>query len=198
MAGSSPQIINTVDECATICDASDECLSFTWGWGGSGVFDANGEGRCIWYNRGIPNRDDNRNVLFCARQPDNCPSGYDQIGTMTENNDIGGYGMAGSSPQIINTVDECATICDASNECLSFTWGWGGSDVFNANGEGRCIWYNSGIPNRDDNRNVLFCARQPTMKPTDSPTSEPTDSPTMDGLVRGWPLDGQTFSGKWY
>jgi len=111
----------------------------------------------------------------------NCPSGYDQIGTMTENNDIGGYGMAGSSPRIINTVDECATICDETEGCLSFTWGWGGNiRAFDANGAGRCIWYNRDTPNRDDGRNVLFCARPmatnaPTVKPTELPT------PSSDG-----------------
>jgi len=90
----------------------------------------------------------------------NCPSGYDQVGTMTENNDIGGYGMAGSSPRIISTVEECATICDETEGCLSFTWGWGGNiRAFDANGAGRCIWYNRDTPNRDDGRNVLFCAR---------------------------------------
>eukprot|EP00493_Phyllostaurus_siculus_P020996 UN21321 len=64
-----------------------------------------------------------------------------------------------------------------SEDCLTITWN-GGSQ-----------WFKD-----------VATISESTIAPTESilPTSSPTASTSTDGLVRGWPVDGRTFSDKWY
>eukprot|EP00493_Phyllostaurus_siculus_P020994 UN21319 len=64
-----------------------------------------------------------------------------------------------------------------SEDCLTITWN-GGSQ-----------WFKD-----------VATISESTIAPTESilPTSSPTASTSTDGLVRGWPVDGRTFSEQWY
>jgi hypothetical protein len=49
-----------------------------------------------------------------------CPGGYSQVGTLSENNDVGGAGL-GQSQQ--NSIADCKNLCDKDPMCVAFMYG---------------------------------------------------------------------------
>jgi len=54
-----------------------------------------------------------------------CPTGYTQIGTLTENNDVAGVGLGQFQ---MNTIEECKAKCESVTTCKSFGFGHHNSD----------------------------------------------------------------------
>jgi len=49
-----------------------------------------------------------------------CPSGYTQVGTLSDNNDIAGAGLGQSHE---NSIEECKNLCEDTPDCVAFMYG---------------------------------------------------------------------------
>lgn len=131
-----------------------------------------------------------------SNEGEECPNGFYQVGDLSTNNDIGGYGMSTKAEvYTYATFDDCIERCDSMPGCVAFNW----------NQAGMCVYYDDKVPNRDDGRGFLFCARYEesttvpdcelslgtNASPVDGSfeslryVAATSDNPTMNGNVNG-------------
>jgi len=81
-----------------------------------------------------------------------CPAGYTQVGTLSENNDIGGPGL-GQSQQ--DSIADCKNLCENDPMCVAFMYG--GKST---NGPSKkCELSKSVTPNNSWGTNFRFCRK---------------------------------------
>jgi len=100
-----------------------------------------------------------------------CPVGYQQVGTLSENNDVGGTGMGQTQE---NSIEDCQALCESTEGCVAFMYG-GASTVHDSK---LCELSSIATPNSSWGSNFRFC-QMLTEEPTAAPTAEPTQVPTF-------------------
>jgi len=114
---------------------------------------------CSWIN------------TYCSdRVVAECPSGYQQIGTLSTNNDVRGRGLGQSQQE---TMEDCQALCESTEGCVAFMYG-GASTVHDGK---LCELSSTATPDNSWGSNFRFC-QMVTQEPTFSPTLEPTTPPT--------------------
>jgi len=79
-----------------------------------------------------------------------CPIGYKQIGTLSENNDVGGSGMGQTQEE---SIEDCQALCESTEGCVAFMYG-GPSIVHDSK---LCELSNTATPNNSWGSNFRFC-----------------------------------------
>jgi len=81
-----------------------------------------------------------------------CPDGYSQVGTLSENNDIVGTGL-GQSQQ--NSITDCKDRCDQNANCVAFMYGGANEEEAST----LCELSRTVTPNNDWGTNFRFCKK---------------------------------------
>lgn len=99
-----------------------------------------------------PNASWGTNWRFCVRNSPaaECPSGYDQVGTLSHNNDKNGFGLGQYTKA---TIDDCRHLCDNTSNCVAFMYG--GADLSEGD---KCELSNNKVPDATWGTNWRFCA----------------------------------------
>eukprot|EP00493_Phyllostaurus_siculus_P021568 UN21896 len=81
-----------------------------------------------------------------------CPSGYKQIGSLSENNDVKGRGLSQTQE---DSIEDCQALCESTEGCVAFMYG-GASTVHDSK---LCQLSSSATPNNSFGSNFRFCQR---------------------------------------
>jgi hypothetical protein len=170
--------VDTIEECAAYCETVS-CVSFE--------YDSKSHLCATHTEADLDSRPNPAGWVAClldsdapslaptpASEGEECPIGFHQIGDLSANNDIGGYGMSTKDEvYTYSTFDDCVEKCESTPGCMAFNW----------NQAGFCVYYDSSVPNRDDKRGFLFCAR-------DAETSTPVPECELSLGTDASPVDG--------
>merc|ERR1719361_2018569 len=97
-----------------------------------------------------------------------CPTGYIQVGTLSQNNDIAGVGFGQFK---MDNIEDCKAKCDGDARCKSFGFGYANTNAWTmCEIDSRDVANNSWNPHGP----LRMCK-----KASPSPTAAPTPSPTV-------------------
>merc|ERR1719433_2557463 len=81
-----------------------------------------------------------------------CPSGYIQSGTLSENNNVEGSGLSQTQE---DSIEDCQALCESTEGCVAFMYG-GRSTVHDSK---RCQLSSNASPNNSFGSNFRFCKK---------------------------------------
>merc|ERR1711907_33549 len=148
-----------IEDCKALCDARDDCVAFMYGgatWETNPFFSDMTACEISAFRE--PNGSWGDNYIFCASIIQlECPVGYEQVGTLSSNNDIAGAAL-GQSTQA--TIEACKALCDSRDDCVAFMYG-GNSELVGHpffSDMTLCEIAASKEPNFSWGDNFIFCA----------------------------------------
>jgi hypothetical protein len=147
--GAGQFIMTDIDECKNKCESIPDCHAFMFGNEYAGKLL-----KCEISRYGAPNHSWGENWRFCKKTVvvSECPAGYTQKGTLYDNNDRAGRGIAKMRR---NDIDGCRDECEANGECVAFMYGGSAADMQ----KNRCELSRFTEPNNSWGDNWRFCAK---------------------------------------
>jgi len=120
-------------------------------YGGASIFDDSK--LCELSSTMIPNNNWGSNFRFCKQNiVAVCPSGYTQVGTLSENNDIAGLALGQTQE---DSIQDCQAQCESNEDCVAFMYG--GASIFDDSK--LCELSSTVIPDNDWGSNFRFCKK---------------------------------------
>eukprot|EP00492_Amphilonche_elongata_P005587 TRINITY_DN860_c0_g1_i4.p1 TRINITY_DN860_c0_g1~~TRINITY_DN860_c0_g1_i4.p1 ORF type:complete len:118 (+),score=17.93 TRINITY_DN860_c0_g1_i4:358-711(+) len=81
-----------------------------------------------------------------------CPSGYSQVGTLSDNNDIQGEGL-GQSKEV--SIADCKNLCENDHNCVAFMYGGASTEEDST----KCELSDTVTPDNNWGLNFRFCRK---------------------------------------
>merc|ERR1719499_2564531 len=139
--------VQSCNHCAEICDSEPLCRAYEC---------SHTQLKCNLVDTSDPTVASFQDYKFCTKNEEptvsECPHGYSQVGTLSENNDVAGAGL-GQSQQ--NSIADCKNLCDATTNCVAFMYGGANTEETST----VCELSGTVTPNNDWGTNFRFCRK---------------------------------------